>query len=81
MATKPQHKARYKRLPGLLRRWREEAGLTQRDIAQKVNLSHVAVHKNETAERRVDVAEFCDWATACGVDPVDAIAEFVGRAK
>ena len=81
MATKPQHASRYKRLPALLRRWREAAGLTQRDLAKKVNLSHVAVHKNETAERRVDVAEFCDWAKACGVDPIDAVAEFVGRQR
>lgn len=30
----------------------------------------MAVHKSETGERRVDVAEFVDWCVACGVDPL-----------
>ena len=31
--------------------------------------SHVFVHKCETGEPRVDVAEFMDWCAACNVDP------------
>jgi len=37
------------------------------------------VHNSEIAERRVDVAEFIDWATACGLDPVEAFKGFLKR--
>ena len=76
---KAQHAARYRRLPAFLRQMRSEAGLTQRDIARLMNISHVAVHKCETGDRRVDVAEFMDWAKACKIDPVDAFRQFARR--
>jgi transcriptional regulator with XRE-family HTH domain len=68
---------RYRHLPALLRRMREDAGLTQRDLAKKMGINHTMIHNSETAERRVDVAEFVDWATACRVDPVDALKEVI----
>lgn len=71
--AKAQHARRYRQLPGLLRRFREEAELTQRDLALKLDVSHVLVHKSETGERRVDVAEFMDWCLACKVDPAEAL--------
>lgn len=67
--AKAQHAARYRPLPPLLRRLRESAGLTQRQLAAQLRVTHVAVHKSETGERRVDVAEFIDWCLACGADP------------
>ena len=70
--AKAQHADRYRHLPGLLRRMREEAGLTQRGLAAKLRVTHVSVHKSETGERRVDVAEFMDWCVACGTDPEEA---------
>jgi transcriptional regulator with XRE-family HTH domain len=68
---------RYRRLPGFLRKIREEAGMTQRDLAKKLRLNHTLIHNSETAERRVDVAEFCDWAVACGLEPLEAFADFL----
>ena len=65
--AKAQHAPRYRYLPGLLRRFREDAGLTQRDLATKLKVTHVFVHKSEIGERRVDIAEFMDWCVACGV--------------
>ncbi len=60
---------------------REKAKLTQRELAEKLGLQHTLIHNSETAERRVDVAEFADWATACGLDPVEAFRDFMkGRA-
>ena len=73
--AKAQHAQRYRHLPKLLRGLREAAGLTQRALAKKLLVTHMFIHKSETAERRVDVAEFMDWAAACGVDPSDAFAE------
>lgn len=66
---------RYRQLPAFLRRMREQANLTQRDLAKKLRMNHTTIHNCETAERRVDVAEFADWATACGLDPVEAFRE------
>ena len=72
---------RYRRLPAMLREMRESAGLTQRELAKKLGINHTMVHNSETAERRVDVGEFIDWASACGLDPVEAFKEFMGRQR
>jgi transcriptional regulator with XRE-family HTH domain len=72
---------RYRQLPSFLRSMRETANLTQRDLARVLRMHRSMIHNCETAERRVDVAEFADWATACGVDPVEALAAFIGRRK
>jgi transcriptional regulator with XRE-family HTH domain len=66
--AKSQHARRYRHLPGLLRKMREEAGLTQRELAAKLKTNHVFVHKSEIGERRVDITEFMDWCRGCGVD-------------
>lgn len=67
--AKSQHAPRYRHLPAMLRRLREEAGMTQRALAAKLQVTHVWVHKSEIGERRVDVTEFLDWCVACEVDP------------
>jgi len=72
---------RYRRLPAFLREIRERASLTQRELGKRLSITHTMIHSSETAERRVDVAEFADWATACGLDPVDALKEFLNRRK
>lgn len=70
--AKAQHAARYRNLPAMLRRMREEAGLTQRDLAERLRVTHVWVHKSEIGERRVDITEFLDWCLACDVNPDEA---------
>jgi transcriptional regulator with XRE-family HTH domain len=71
--AKAQHAPRYRLLPALLRSIRQEASFTQRQLAAKLRVNHVFVHKSEIGERRVDVTEFMDWCLACGVDPVEAV--------
>ena len=73
MPTKAQHLAHYAPIPGILRRLREEAGLTQRQIGAKLRRPQSWVYNCETGNRRVDVAEFCAWCRACGVPPANAI--------
>jgi transcriptional regulator with XRE-family HTH domain len=73
--AKAQHAHRYRPLPPMLRRMREQAGLTQRELAAKLRVTHVFVHKSEVGERRVDVTEFMDWCVACGVEPEQAFRE------
>jgi len=67
--AKSQHAPRYKFLPSMLLKMRENAGLTQRDLARKLKTSQPWVHKSEIGERRVDISEFLDWCLACGADP------------
>jgi len=64
-------------MPKLLRRLREESGLTQRELAAKLRQTHVWVHKSETLERRVDITEFIEWCIACGVEPTTAFRELL----
>ena len=73
--AKAQHARRYRPLPPLLRLLRVQADLTQRELAARLKVSHVFVHKSEVGERRVDVTEFLDWCLACNVDPLRTLGE------
>jgi transcriptional regulator with XRE-family HTH domain len=77
MATKAQHSPDYQPVPGLLRALREAAGLTQRDLGDRLQRPQSWVYNCETGNRRVDVAEFVAWARACDADPKDAFARFL----
>ena len=73
--AKSQFASIYRNVPVLLRRMRAEAGLTQRDLAKKIGKSQPWFFKSEAASRRVDIAEFLEWAVGCGVDPFEAFRE------
>ena len=77
MATKSQHASAYQRLPGFLRALREEAGLTQRELGKRLKKPQSWVFNCETANRRVDVTEFIDWARKCDVKPDAAFSRFL----
>ncbi|MDB5308355.1 MAG: hypothetical protein JWO38_2557 [Gemmataceae bacterium] len=77
MATKAQHDPDYQRLPPFLRALREDAGLTQRELGDRLGRPQSWVYNCETGNRRVDVTEFATWARGCGVDPTAAFARFL----
>jgi transcriptional regulator with XRE-family HTH domain len=77
MATKAQHARPYQHLPPFLRGLREEAGLTQRELGEKLGKPQSWVYNCESGNRRVDVTEFIAWATACEIDPRTAVARFL----
>jgi transcriptional regulator with XRE-family HTH domain len=81
MATKYQHSEAYDRLRAFLRELREGAGLTQRDLGQRLGKPQSWVYNCETANRRVDVTEFIAWATACGVSPQTAFRRFLAAER
>lgn len=67
---KSSSSGRYQRLRSLLIEAREKNGLTQAQVAAKLNKPQSFVSKYENGERRLDVIEFIEVAEALGVDPV-----------
>lgn len=60
----------------LLRSAREQAGLTQADVAEKLGESQSFISKCERGERRIDVVELRTWCSALGVPVTDFISYF-----
>jgi len=54
---------------------REQAGLTQRDLAARLKRPHSFVGRIEAGERRVDVIEFIEIARVMGLDPKHLFAK------
>lgn len=77
MPTKAQHAPKYKAVSKLLRRLREEGGLTQRQVGKRLARPQSWVYNCETGNRRVDLAEFCEWCEACGVTPLVAVKRYL----
>lgn len=77
MPVRAVHSRDYRMVPGLLRAMREEAELTQRDLAKTLKVAQQTVHTSETGSRRVDIAEFCRWAEACGVSAREGLERYL----
>jgi Predicted transcriptional regulator with C-terminal CBS domains len=59
----------------LLRQIRQEAGLRQKDLAERLGRPQSFVSKYETGERGLDVAELYELCAACGT----SISRFARR--
>lgn len=53
-----------------LKRVRESAKLTQRELCRRLEREHTFISKCELGERRVDIAEFYWICKACHADPI-----------
>ena len=62
----------------MLRRMREDAGFTQRELAELLEMHNSMVHRSEIGDRRIDPVEFAAWCRACQVDPGVAIRKLGG---
>ena len=80
MAKQPNPPSRHD-VHGLLRQIREEAELTQRDLASRMKRAQPWIHKSEIGERRVDVSEFLEWCAACRCDPHEALRQIIRHAN
>lgn len=69
----PQHRGLIK----ILTTRRNEAGLTQDDVARVLKRPQSFVSKYESGERRLDVIEFIEVAQALGADPTEVLKELV----
>lgn len=64
---------RYRAIVEKLRDRRKEMGLSQRALAEKLGLHKQFVSRVELGERRLDVVEFADFASALNLDPADLL--------
>ena len=69
------HTQKYRCLLNLLRKARQEAGLTQQQLAAKLEASQDEISKCETGIRRLDVIELKLWVEALGLQLPDFIAK------
>lgn len=69
----PLPRKNYERLRLLLIEAREDAGLTQVELADRLGRPQSFVSKIERGLRRVDLLEFLEIAKAIGFDPVTFI--------
>ena len=67
----------YKILKTKLVAMRKAAGLTQRQLAKKLNREHSFVSRIELGERRLDVVEFYWVCLACDQDPKTIVDELL----
>lgn len=65
------------KLRKLLRDLREKAGLTQADVAARLDKPQSFVAKYEGGERRLSALEFIDIVRALGVEPIAAMRQLV----
>ncbi|WP_220468530.1 helix-turn-helix domain-containing protein [Chromobacterium violaceum] len=59
----------------MLRAEREQAGLTQQEVAARLNMTQTFVSKCERGERRLDIVELRAWCSAINT----TMSEFVFR--
>jgi transcriptional regulator with XRE-family HTH domain len=59
---------------------RKTAGLTQRELADRLHKPQSFVAKYEGGERRIDVVEFIEITRAIGADPIKLLKALAYRA-
>ncbi|WP_439478766.1 helix-turn-helix domain-containing protein [Brevundimonas sp.] len=72
--TSPAYEAAVSQLVAV----RKRCGLSQRDLAERINKPRSFISKIENRERRIDIVEFIVLARALGLDPNDLLAELAG---
>lgn len=73
---KPAHDAEHRRLCAMLRDQREQVGLRQLDVAERLGVPQSFVSKYETGERRLDLIELGAVCDALGIKLVDLVRRF-----
>ncbi|QLY30409.1 helix-turn-helix transcriptional regulator [Nocardia huaxiensis] len=68
------YSAEYQRLCAVLRQLRQDAGLTQVEVAARLDVPQSFVSKYESGERRLDVIELRYVAEALGVTLGEVVA-------
>jgi transcriptional regulator with XRE-family HTH domain len=74
---KSTHTPEYASLRSELRAARKNAGLSQRELALRLQVPPSWVAKVEMGERRIDLVEFCWFVRACGIDAAPVCRKLV----
>ena len=75
--SKQLRSSRHKSLLRVLTEAREQAGITQRALAEKLNRPHSFIGKIESGERQLNVLEFCELAEALNIDPTSLLRRVI----
>ena len=70
---------RHKKMMAALVEIREKAGVSQRELARRLDRAHSYVGRIETGDRRLDLPEFIEWCELLGADPVEVFQRIVRR--
>jgi transcriptional regulator with XRE-family HTH domain len=70
------HSSEYDGLKRLLRDARLEKGLTQSELAARLEVTQSRVSKVEQGERRLDLVELQEWCSALGISLVSFVRRF-----
>jgi transcriptional regulator with XRE-family HTH domain len=54
---------------------RNDAGLNQRQVAERLGRSRSFISKVETYELRLDIVQLADWLRAIGADELEFLTE------
>lgn len=79
MGKGKHHAAENRVLVEMLRNARENAGLTQRELAERLGKHQSYVSKVERAERLLDPVELRWWCRELGADVVDVVRQWNER--
>lgn len=70
------HTEQYAQLLTLLRSARDVAGVTQVELASRLNATQTFISKCERGERRLDIVELKQWCEAIGLSLVELAVRF-----
>ena len=76
---KSTHSPEYKKLCQRLRELREDTGLSQRDVAERLGVAHSQVANIELGERRIDFIELIWLCQALDLNPAKTIGKLAGE--
>jgi transcriptional regulator with XRE-family HTH domain len=79
--SKTLRSARHDALIAFIVERRKRAGLTQADVAKRLQQYQSYVARVESGQRRIDVIEFIDLSEAIGFDPADIIRRIVAAKR
>ena len=68
------HTAAYRELIAWLKSCREEKGVSMRELALKLDVSHSWIAKIEQLERRMDIMEYVRICNSLKIDPGKGLA-------
>ncbi|MGS1026800.1 helix-turn-helix domain-containing protein [Burkholderia glumae] len=69
------HGQRYERLKAVLRKARQDAQLTQTQLADRLSKGQAYVSKIELGERHLSFMDFMEWCEACNADPAEIVRQ------